>query len=412
MNNSAPSSGILQPGDVFPERDPLAEISAAFVGPEIAVELGLAPISAPQLADVISATETFIRRFCILPVLVYLPLAVWVVATYVSNAFDTFPYVALLSPAKRCGKTRVLEVLELICARAWRGTSPTSAALYRMMGTSPTLLLDEMEPLRGKQVSEMQKAILAVLNAGHRRGATIPRCDGPKNEVKHFPVYGPKAFAVIGRLPDTLSDRSICITMQRKTEPQVIERFLFTRASMDALPLKEMLAAWAQEHEEDVRTAYTQMPDLGFLIDRDADLWMPLFAVCAVVAPDRVGELKPCALALTGAKADDDLDDSLSLKLLDDMRTVWNAGAAHMTTSSLLEKLNALSESPWGEFGMVSRKLARMLRPFGVKPRQVRIGALGAKGYVYHELEEAFSRYLPPWPVLPETYDTTRMDTA
>jgi len=76
-----------------------------------------------QLPDVIDGAESFIRRFCILPSAAYLPLAAWAVATHMPDAFDSFPYIALLSPAKRCGKTRVLEVLELLTSKAWRGTS-------------------------------------------------------------------------------------------------------------------------------------------------------------------------------------------------------------------------------------------------------------------------------------------------
>ena len=110
----------------------------------------------------------------------------------------------------------MLEVLELVCARVWRGAAPTPAALYRMMTNCPTLLLDEVEMLRGKNVSETQQAVLAVLNAGHRAGATVPRCAGKDNHLEFFPVYGPKAFAAIGKLPDTLGDRSICIAMQRR----------------------------------------------------------------------------------------------------------------------------------------------------------------------------------------------------
>ena len=181
------------------------------------------------------------RRFVILPDAAYLPLATWVLTTYVSQAFDAFPYIALVSPTKRCGKTRVLELLELLCANPWRGTSLTSAALYRMMAGSPTLLLDEVEALRGKQVSEVSQAILAVLNAGHRKGATVPRCDGPRNEVKHFPVFGPKAFAAIGGLPGTLADRSICITMQRKTASQTVARFLFSKCRSEAEPIRALV---------------------------------------------------------------------------------------------------------------------------------------------------------------------------
>jgi Protein of unknown function (DUF3631) len=400
----------VEPGGIFPQSDPFEGITASDVGPDIAAELNL-PL-APPIADVIADAEWFIRRFCILPDSAYLPLATWVAATHVSEAFDAFPYIALMSPAKRCGKTRVLEVLELLCRKAWRGTSPTSAALYRMMTDSPTLLLDEVEALRGKQVSEVSLAILAVLNAGHRKGATVPRCDGPKNEVKHFPVYGPKAFAAIGGLPDTLADRCVCLTMQRKTESQKVDRFLSTRAKAEARPLSESLAVWAEANNSTVESVYGEMGDLGFLSDRDADLWMPLFAVCAIAAPNRVTELKSCALVLTGAKSANDVEDSLLLKLLQDVRNVWAEGTAHMSTEVLLKNLREVSDSPWNEYELNARKLSHKLRAFGVAPRQVRIGALSVKGYVRTELEDAFSRYLPRQAVLSETYETNRINAV
>src|ERR1017187_4111668 len=68
---------------------------------------------------------------------------------------------------------------------------------------------------------------------------------------------------------------------------------------------------------------------------------MPLFAVCAVAAPERVGELQHCAQTLTGAKAADDLEDSLPLKLLADVRNVWVADTAHMATATLLGGVRA-----------------------------------------------------------------------
>jgi hypothetical protein len=193
------SSPPFEPGEIFPEGDPLEGVTAADLDPEIAVALDIP--ATPPAPDAIGEAERLISRFAVLPDPAYLPLAIWAVATYVSGEFDAFPYIALVSPTKRCGKTRVLELLELLCFKAWRGTSPTSAALYRMMADSPTLLLDEVEALRGKQVSEVSQAVLAVLNAGHRKGATVPRCDGPTHQIRHFPVFGPKAFAAIGGLP-------------------------------------------------------------------------------------------------------------------------------------------------------------------------------------------------------------------
>ena len=363
----------------------------------------------PQV-DVIDGAESFIRRFCILADAAYLPLGVWAVATHMPDAFDTFPYFALLSPAKRCGKTRALEVLELLTSKAWRGTSATSAALFRMMEDVPTLLLDEVEALGNSKPSESAQAVLAVLNAGHRKGATVPRCVGPEHEVRHFPVYGPKAFAAIGTLPDTLADRCIHITMQRRTPSQSIDRFLQGRAKADAEPIRESLAEWAETCKESVRQAYESMDDLKFLSDRDADLWMPLFAVCTVAAPERLGELRRCAVVLSGVKAAGDVEDSLPLKLLADVQKVWRTEADRMTTATLLQRLKEITESPWGASELNANRLSAMLRPFEIASRQIRIGNETAKGYLRTSLNEAFSRYLPQKGASPETSETTRVN--
>jgi hypothetical protein len=119
-----------------------------------------------------------------------------------------------------------------------------------------------------------------------------------------------------------------------------------------------------------------------------------------------VGELKACAMTLTGAKAVDDLEDSLPLKLLADERLVWMADAIHMGTESLLERLKGISDSPWAEFEFTARRLAKFLRPFGARSRQIRVGTDTMKGYLRTELEEAYVRYLSP----SETSDTTAMD--
>jgi len=349
----------------------------------------------PIEPGVIASTESFIRRFCILPDAAYLPLALWAAATHLPDVFDAFPYIALLSPAKRCGKTRVLEVLELLTSNAWRGTSATSAALFRMMENVPTLLLDEVEALGNSKPSESAQAVLAVLNAGHRKGATIPRCVPPDFKVRNFPVYGPKAFAAIGMLPDTLADRCIHVTMQRKTPSQTVGRFLQGRAKADAEPVRESLEEWAKAYQESVRCAYENMNDLKFLSDRDADLWMPLFAVCTVAAPERLGELQRCAVALSREKAAGDVEDSLPLKLLADVQKVWPTGADRMTTATLLQGLKEIAESPWAAHDLNANRLSAMLRPFGIASRQIRTGVETVKGYLRASLDEAFCRYLP-----------------
>jgi hypothetical protein len=362
---------------------------------------------------VIEQTEKFIRRFCILPEAAYLPLATWGVATHLSDVYDAFPYLALLSPVKGCGKTRVLEVLELLCAKPLRVTTPSPASLFRMMEDSPTLFLDEVEFLSNTKPSEATQAIIAILNAGHRKGATVPRCEPPNWDVRQFRVYGPKAFAAIGGLPDTVADRSICVTVQRKAKTETVARFLLSKTPIEAKPIHAAVVIWAESNQGAVRAKYCEIEDLDFLSDREADLWMPIFAACGVSAPERLDELKQCALRLSGTKAAEDVEESRALKLLSDVRLVWPDGDTNVLTASLLEALRGIPDGPWGEAGheLTPLGLAKMLRPFGPEPRQVRVNSKTTrKGYRREDFDQAFWRYLPSAGAESETCETTRVD--
>jgi hypothetical protein len=67
-----------------------------------------------------------------------------------------------------------------------------------------------------------------------------------------------------------------------------------------------------------------------------------------------------------------------------------------MASSALLQGLRTLEESPWsGELDLTLRKLARMLKSFGISSRQIRLGDSTAKGYLREEVANALTRYLP-----------------
>ena len=69
-----------------------------------------------------------------------------------------------------------------------------------------------------------------------------------------------------------------------------------------------------------------------------------------------------------------------------------------MFSSALVAKLAALDESPWGSLrgeAITTRKLASMLKPYGITHGTIRIGEQTAKGYTLEDLHDAFLRYLP-----------------
>src|SRR4029453_12144657 len=109
----------------------------------------------------------------------------------------------------------------------------SEAARFRKMEREkPTILLDESDALWGAK-TDGREGLRALLNAGYRRGATVPRGVGGRSGVgvQDFPVFGPKALArLAGKLPRTIASRSIPIRLRRRTKGEQAERFRRARA--------------------------------------------------------------------------------------------------------------------------------------------------------------------------------------
>jgi hypothetical protein len=350
------------------------------------------PLWYPEGVELLRELESFIARFVILPPHVLLPLALWAMATFCFDVFDAFAYLCVTSPTPRCGKTRLLEVLSLLVSNPERTANVSEAALFRIIEEhKPTFLLDEAETLTGK--SERAEYLRGLLNAGNRRDATVTRCVGQSHSVQRFSVYCPKIVAGIGSMPHTIRDRSILIEMQRRKDSERVARFLFRQAGPEGEKLRARVSEFASSSRETIDAAYAKV-QVDFIEDRDAEAWEPLFAMLTAVDSSRFDELKACALALTGQKAEGDAEENLALRLLSDVHDVWPEGEGTAFSAHLLELLRAIEDSPWAsEVELTPRKLARFLRPFGVESRQVRVGEKTAKGYLLSELQSAFARY-------------------
>lgn len=346
-------------------------------------------------AGLVRAVEEFILGFVSLPAHTALPVALWCMGTHCYTLFEAFAYLAVTSPTKGCGKTRFLEVLELVVKDPLRMANTSEAVLFRALHKfAPTLLFDEAETLRGK--GDRAESLRGILNAGNRRDAIVVRCQPNTFEPQRFNVYGPKVVAGIGAHPDTITDRSIVIAMQKKARGERLGRFLLHRVKPAADALRDRAAMYVQVRGGNIRQVYSET-DLPFLEDRDCEAWQPLFAILSMADPSRLQELRGCAEALAGAKASGAEDADLRLRLLSDIRTALRADERAIFTAELLERLKANVEAPWTEdVPLNARKLGRMLRPFGIVPTTVRIGDQTAKGYKVEELEHVFSSYLGP----------------
>jgi hypothetical protein len=356
------------------------------------------PVELNETARLLDDVQAFVQQFVVFQNKHQAVAgALWTLHTHAIDAADTTPYLWVSSPEKRSGKTRYFDVLELLVRRPWRLVTPTEAVVFRKIEhDQPTLLLDEVDTVFAGDNAE---GLRGILNAGHTRGAKVDRISERGRQLESFAVYGAKAFAGIRKLPDTIIDRSIPMRLHRKTPSESVRKFRIRYAREEAEPIRDRLEKWAEKNLDALREARPEIPE--GLNDRAADGWEPPFAI-ADLAGERWGKLaREAALALHGAEE----DESWGIRLLADIRQVFDDESAdRLASADLAARLCELEESPWGDLGgkrLDARGLARRLKPFGIHPRKIRFES-PLQGYGAADFEDAWNRYLPPFPPEPD----------
>lgn len=243
------------------------------------------PTPALQLdrCALLSTCETFLNRYVVLSPHQSTAVTLFIAHTHAIDASDCTPYLSITSKEKRSGKTRLLEVLELLVCRALRSSDFTEAALFHMIPHQPTLLLDEIDTVfRGPKSRE---PLRALLNAGYRRGSPVRRVKG--STVEAFDPFCAKVIAGIGTLPDTVADRSIPIRLARKEPTQSVERFRMRDVTDEGKVIRDqMFAAFGRDTDNarwlsELANVRPELP--GWLNDRQQDSWEPLLAIAQMV---------------------------------------------------------------------------------------------------------------------------------
>ena len=315
--------------------------------------------------------------------------------TYLLDHFDISPRLTIRSPTPRCGKSTFLRVLTGLVLRPLRASSVTPSIVFRVIQQHrPTFLLDEADTF-----FKDDEALRGVLDSGHEVGDVFMRnvSVGDNFRPRAFRTYGACAIAVIGTLHRTLIDRSIVIDLQRRLKNETIERFRRKRAAADLKVIAGKIARWVADHGEAVGAIEPAL--LEALNDRANDNWEPFFAIAAVAGgpwPERAQ-----AAALGGKVDDDDDIGSRSLLILADIRDIFAAEANDkISSANLIEKLCAIAEHPWNEYGRSGKPITQMqlsgqLKRWCIKSRGVRIGESTLRGYLKSQFVEAWARYLP-----------------
>lgn len=362
-----------------------------------AVRNGLAAVLRPS-GCVLDDVHAFLGRFVAYPSEhAHNAHALWVAHTHMMDAWESTPRLAFLSPEPSSGKTRALEITETLVPRPVEAINATPAYLFRKVSDPaglPTILYDEIDTLFGPKAKEHEE-IRGIINAGHRRGAMAGRCvvKGKRVETEELPAFCAVALAGIGNLPDTILSRSVVVKMRRRAPDEVVEPYRRRLHAPEGHALRDRLATWAAQNRPTLNP-WPSMPE--GITDRPADVWEALLAVADAAGGEWPDRARVSAVTLvTDARGG---TPSLGVRLLADLRVIFGEHKA-MPTTAILESLTSLEEAPWGDLKgkpLDARRLASLLRPYGISRKAIRTQTGTAKGYLREGLHDAWIRYLPP----------------
>ena len=360
--------------------------------------------SSAEGARLLDAVRSALVTYVVLPdPEAYTAVTLWIAATHAQPAWQSAPRLAINSPEKRCGKSRLLDVVEALSYKPLMAFSATVAALFRSIEESnpPTLIFDEADAIWSKKkANDGAEDLRALINAGFGRGRPAIRCVGPQQTPTEFATFAMAALAGIGDcLPDTVLDRAVRITMRRRAPGEKVAQFRHRRDAVPLHALREQLSEWLSAFMADLSDAQPKMP----VEDRAADTWEPLVAIADLAGGRWPHLARNAAVRLCNDAADGDSEVSLGVRLLADIRDIFSESQkAALGSEDLVLRLQDVKEAPWRAFALSQRDLSYRLRNFNVKPDRVRPdGTTQIRGYRLADFTDAFARYLPVPPSQP-----------
>jgi hypothetical protein len=330
------------------------------------------------------------------------------------DLWDRFPHLAVTSPRERCGKSRLMELLEVLCLNGWLISNPSVASIFRRIGAKkPTLLLDEAQMLNRSNNSEVNALLNDVFCSSTSKTATIPRCrrkdkvgpDGEEFDVIDFSIYCPKAMALIGRLLGALPDRSLPIPMERKLKDEKTKRSRMRVWEKEGKDIANRLTMWSKFPlvRQDIAAIYERLDLLDIANERMAELLLPLKAVLIYF----FGAENNYPLSLLEKYAHD-LDRlnkeveqmTAKVQLLVAIREEWDERklGEFVGSACLVGCLNQRQDEPWPTWNrgepMNEYNLRDLLKEYNIRPGRNKDRTM--RGYHRRDFVEAWERYIFP----------------
>ncbi|MDG4861119.1 DUF3631 domain-containing protein, partial [Streptomyces sp. T-3] len=325
-------------------------------------------------------------------------VTLWVAATHIQTALQHAPRLAVMSPTKGCGKSRVLDVLYETVHDPMMTVNTSPAVIFRTIGKiPPTLLVDEADTIFSPKASGDSEILRGLLNAGHQRNRPAWRISGPEHKPTPFPTFAMAAIAGIGDLPDTITDRSVVLRMQKRKPGEKVAPFRTRYAAPELNALRDRLAAWLGPLRGTAASMVPQMP----VEDRAADTWEPLVIIADLADGHWPAQARAACLAMTRHEAVQDEQTSLKTRLLRDIHRVFERAnnPEALSTQDLVAALIQDADAPWAEHGakgLNAYHLGNLLRDFDIRPANYRFDqGRQAKAYLRNRFLDAWARHCP-----------------
>ena len=347
------------------------------------------PVDGDALAD---GLREQIERYVWLPDGAAAVVTLWILHTYVFDAWRISPRLFITSPVKGCGKSTLLNgIIGRTVYKPLLASNVGAAVLFRSTARwRPTLVIDEVDSFM-----RQDEDLRGIVNSSHTIDGGVLRCVGDDHEVRRFSTWAPMAFAGIGKVADTIEDRSIVIQLQRRSAAESV-------ADIDGAALAKFetwtrkAVRWAEGMEQTLADYRPEMPD--GMANRLADNWRPILTMADEVGGDWPHMARDAARAYHSAQE----ETSAAVQVLLDISAMFEAQQTDKLASTfIVERLGKMEDRPWGEWKnskpITVHALGRLLGRFDIKPDNKSKNAVGKqfRGYERGPIVENAARYAP-----------------
>jgi len=296
------------------------------------------------------------------------------------------PLFGFCAPARRCGKTTGLKLGAYLVKDPFYTKLVTKSALEIITDGSKTPLLDELD-----QFIKNNPDLVGLINGGVEDAAGNAHT-GKQGQVVIRKTYGAKLYAMIGRPPETVFDRSIIISMKRKGVNELKDRVASKKKS--CLHLRREVMQWCEANSDAFEAMLVAPLDVNN--DRARDNYEPLLRIAACISDTIEKEARAASLAnVLLQQATDDSGE----QLIGDIKRIFDdiPDLKVISSADLVAKLRSSEGGVWsasnGNKAIGPTRMAQMLELFEVSPKRKWIAGKQVRGYSRESFEDAFARY-------------------